>query len=152
MYNSDPLRRLMANPLNPPEKIQVITPPATFDLASLWVCLIIAATSSSISITVTQTEIFAPMRAWAQKLGHMVAYLAQCFYCVKHWVVLALVLIYRPIVISSGSLAIDLAVSWFFTVTLSSLVSGALFKVFLLAMAKKVREKEVGEIFAKKQD
>ncbi|MCP1714160.1 glucan phosphoethanolaminetransferase (alkaline phosphatase superfamily) [Kerstersia gyiorum] len=116
------------------------------NLHALWACLVLAVAASSIAITITHTEVFAPLRAWTQKLGHMVGYLFQCFYCMSHWVVFLGILIYRPRI----RLLADLVVSAFFTLTLSAFVSGIFFKVFLTAMAMKVREKEVKEIMAKK--
>ncbi|ENZ9379739.1 hypothetical protein ACHDBX_003517, partial [Acinetobacter baumannii] len=59
-------------------------------------------------------------------------------------------LIYRPQILNSSSFLADLIVSAFFTLTLSTFVSGIIFKVFLTAMAMKVREKEVKEIMTKK--
>ncbi|WCU83846.1 DUF1360 domain-containing protein [Pseudomonas aeruginosa] len=119
-------------------------------LHALWACLVLAVAASSIAITITHTEVFAPLRAWMQNLGHMVGYLFQCFYCMSHWVVFLGILIYQPRILGSGSLFADLVVSAFFTLTLSAFVSGIFFKVFLTAMAMKVREKEVKEIMAKK--
>ncbi|WP_396233632.1 hypothetical protein [Acinetobacter baumannii] len=118
-------------------------------LHAFGACLVLAFAASSIAITITHTEVFAPLRAWTQKLGHMVGYLFQCFYCMSHWVVFLGILIYRPRILSSGSVLADLIVSAFFTLTLSAFVSGIFFKVFLTAMAMKVREKEVKEIMAK---
>lgn len=117
---------------------------------ALWVCAVLAVASSSIAITITHTEVFAPLRAWTLKLGHMIGYLFQCFYCMTHWIVFLGILIYQPRVITSGSLIADLVISAFFTITLSAFVSGIFFKAFLTAMAMKVREKEVKEIMAKK--
>jgi len=117
---------------------------------ALWICIVLAIAASSIAITITQTELFAPLRVWTQKLGHMVSYLFQCFYCMSHWVVFLGILTYRPRVVQSGSLVADLVVSAFFTVTLSTFVSGLIFKVNLTAMAVKVRKKEMEEILAKK--
>ncbi|EMB5690524.1 hypothetical protein N0P26_000903 [Acinetobacter baumannii] len=119
-------------------------------LHGLWVCLVLSVASSSVAITITHTEVFAPLRAWMQKLGHMIGYLFQCFYCMSHWIVLLGILIYRPQILNSSSFLADLIVSAFFTLTLSTFVSGIIFKVFLTAMAMKVREKEVKEIMTKK--
>lgn len=119
-------------------------------LNALWVCFVIAVAASSISYTITQTELFVPVRAWTQKLGHMIGYLFTCFYCMSHWVVLAGVLIYKPVLINSGYLTIDLVVSTFFTITLASFVCGFIFKVFLTAIAMKLKEKEIKEIMARK--
>ena len=120
----------------------------SMDLSALWACVVIAVAASSVSITITQTELFAPLRALMQKAGHMIGYLFQCFYCMKHWVVAALILVYQPILIESGFSIVDLAVSWFFTVTISSFVSGAMFKVFLQAMGSKMKEKELMALMA----
>ncbi|THU05520.1 DUF1360 domain-containing protein [Lampropedia puyangensis] len=117
--------------------------------AALWVCLVIAVAAASISYTITMTELFAPLRAWSQKLGHMIGYLFTCFYCMSHWVVIAAVLIYQPRLIQSEFLVVDLIVSTFFTITLSAMVCGVLFKVFLTAMTMKLKKKEVTEALSK---
>ena len=119
-------------------------------LGSLWACIVIAIAASSISYTITQTELFIPVRTWSQKLGHMIGYLFSCFYCMSHWVVLAGVLIYKPVLLNSGYLAIDLVISTFFTITLCAFICGLIFKVFLVAMAMKIKEKEIKEILSKK--
>lgn len=116
---------------------------------ALWMCVVIAVAAASISYTITMTELFAPVRAWTQKLGHMMGYLFTCFYCMSHWVVIAAVLIYQPRLIKSGSLVCDLIVSTFFTITISALVCGLLFRVFLTAMAMKLKQKEMAEVMSK---
>lgn len=117
--------------------------------AALWTCVVIAVAAASISYTITMTELFAPVRAWAQKLGHMVGYLFTCFYCMSHWAVIAAILIYQPRLIQSGSLVCDLIVSAFFTITITSLVCGLMFRVFLTAMAMKLKQKEMVEAASK---
>ena len=122
----------------------------TSALPALWMCAVIAVAAASISYTITMTELFAPLRAWAPKLGHMIGYLFSCFYCMSHWVVIAAVLLYQPRLIHSSSLVADLVVSTFFTITLSALVCGLLFQVFRTAMSMKVQQKEAAAILAKK--
>lgn len=117
--------------------------------SALWACLVIAVAAASISYTITMTELFAPVRSWSQKLGHMIGYLFTCFYCMSHWVVIAAVLIYRPRLIQSDLLSVDLIVSVFFTITLAALVCGLLFRVFLTAMAMKLKQKEMAEVMSK---
>ncbi|MFL9711174.1 hypothetical protein ACW4YW_09145 [Methylobacillus pratensis] len=117
---------------------------------ALWSCLVLAIAASSISYTITQTELFVPLRAWTQKLGHMTGYLFSCFYCMSHWVIFAGISIYRPVLINSDYLIIDLLVSAFFTIAISAFISGFIFKVFLTAMAMKIKEKEIKEILSKK--
>ena len=79
----------------------------------------------------------------------MIGYLFTCFYCMSHWVVIAAVLIYQPRLIQSGSLVCDLIVSTFFTITISALACGLLFRVFLTAMAMKLKQKEMAEAMSK---
>ena len=118
-------------------------------LNSLWICMTVAISASSIAVTITQTEVFAPVRAWSHKLGKMIAHLFQCFYCMSHWVVAAGVLIYQPRLIRSSLLPVDLLVSAFFTITMAAFTSGLLFKVFLCAMTMKLKEKKVKEMLAR---
>ena len=67
----------------------------------------------------------------------------------KHWVAILGVAIYQPRIIISDYILADWTVSLFFTITLSSLVSGLIFKVFVNAMNKKLKEKEVQDVLHK---
>lgn len=124
---------------------EILTSPAA---QGLWTCLVLAIASASVSITLTQTELFAPLRAAAHKAGHMIGHLFHCFYCISHWVVIAGVAVYRPVIISSGAPIIDWTVSAFFTIALSALFSGVIFKVFLTAMSKKATELQLKKSLA----
>jgi len=115
----------------------LLTSPAS---QGLWACLVLAIASSSVSITITQTEMFAPLRAAANKAGHQIGHLFHCFYCISHWVVIAGIVAYRPVLIASGIPLIDWVVSAFFTIAMAALFSGMIFRVFLSAMAKKTNE------------
>ncbi len=115
-------------------------------IQGFWVCLVLAIAASSISITITQTELFVPLRTLADKCGHMIGYLFRCFYCLSHWVVILGVALYQPRVIVSAYPVVDWVVSAFFAITLSSYFSGLMFKVFITAMGKKLKEKEAKEI------
>lgn len=121
----------------------VIEAISTTTANGVWTCLVLAVASASVSMTVTQTELFAPVRAAAHKAGHMIGHLFHCFYCISHWVVIAGVAVYRPVIISSGAPLIDWTVSAFFTITLTALFSGLIFKVFLAAMGKVAKEQEL---------
>ena len=123
---------------------------STDTLNSLWVCIVIALAASSISISITQGELFAPLRQRALQYGHMIGHLFQCFFCISHWVVFMGIVFYHPTLTHSGFILVDWVMAGFFSLTLSTLVSGLLFKVLLTGMAKKVRDKEVKEIFAAK--
>lgn len=123
--------------------------PAIFN--GLWTCAVLAVAAASISITITQTEVFASTRAWTDTIHPMLGYLFRCFYCMNHWVIIGGVLLYRPILVRGGSIYVDLIVSIFFSITLSALVSGVVFKVFLTAMEKATREKELKRIASAEQ-
>ena len=127
---------------------EIVTPQI---LHALWVCLVIAIASASVSMTITQTELFVPVRAFTEKLGHMIGYLFKCFYCMNHWVVIAGMVFYHPRVIVSDYILVDWIVSTFFTITLSSYISGFMFKVFLTAMAKKQKEQEMHQAKSQSQ-
>ncbi|WP_334183031.1 hypothetical protein [Novosphingobium sp.] len=118
------------------------------DYTGLWQCVIIAIAASSISITITLTEIFRPLRELINKAGHMIGYLFHCFYCMSHWAVFVGIVIYRPVLISSGMRWVDLIVSAFVTITLSTLVSGIIFSAFNMAMSYKMKERELTKLMS----
>ncbi|AIR05253.1 hypothetical protein JT31_11735 [Cedecea neteri] len=100
----------------------------------LPVCLMIALAAASISMTITQTELFAGLRRWTVKKNAMLGHLFQCFYCLSHWVVFAGMLIYRPYLLHSGMPVIDWIMTAFVTLTLTTFVNGIIFKVFQMAV------------------
>lgn len=118
-------------------------------LKALWACVVLSFAAASISFTITQTELFLPLRNVANKIGHMTGYLFHCFYCMSHWVVFAGVLIYRPVLVNSGSMVIDLLVTTFFTITITTFINGFMFKSFINAMAKMMKERDLKEMMAK---
>ena len=113
------------------------------NIEQLWICIILAISASSLSITITQTELFSPMRAWISEKNTMIGYLFHCFYCLSHWIIFIGVIIYQPILISSSFIIIDLLVSSFFTIALATYSSGIVFKVFISAMSKAKLENEM---------
>jgi hypothetical protein len=56
---------------------------------------------AAISMTVTQTELFAAFREWTTKKNAGWGFF-QCFYCLSHWVVFGGMLVYRPALLQSG--------------------------------------------------
>ena len=116
--------------------------------ADLWTCVVLAVAAASVSITLTQTELFAPLRAAANKAGPMIGHLFHCFYCISHWVVIAGIATYRPVLVSSGIPLVDWVVSTFFTIAVSAFFSGMIFRVFLSAMAKKTAEIEIKKLMS----
>lgn len=118
----------------------------------LWACIVISFAAASISYTITQTELFVPIRNLANKMGHMIGYLFHCFYCMGHWVIIIAVLIYKPIIINSGHMVVDLIVTGFFIVTLMTFVNGFMFKSFSSAIKKMTDEMELKEKMSKKNN
>ncbi|KGT96048.1 hypothetical protein NG99_00630 [Erwinia typographi] len=112
-------------------------------LEPFWICLVIALTSSCISITVTQQEMFRPWREWVVKRNAMIGYLFSCFYCFSHWVVFAGIAIYKPVLVHSGFWLVDLAVTAFFTIGLTAMFSGIILKVMRNAIAKAIEENDM---------
>jgi len=110
---------------------------------ALLQCLTIAVASASIAMTVTQTEVFAPLRAFAGKQHAMLGHLFSCFYCFSHWVVIGGVTLYRPVILNSGNFLANWLVSIFFTITLTAFVCGLMFKVFLAAMATHEKQQAI---------
>ncbi|WP_434637631.1 DUF1360 domain-containing protein [Klebsiella sp. I138] len=108
----------------------------------LTICLMIALAASSMSMTVTQTELFAAFRAWTVKKNAMAGHLFQCFYCLSHWVVFGGMLVYRPALLHSGIAFIDWMMTAFITITLTTLINGLMFKVFQAAVTTHVLKHE----------
>ncbi|ARU96155.1 hypothetical protein A7K99_11275 [Tatumella citrea] len=109
-------------------------------LQNVWICLVIALVSACIAISVTQQEMFRPLRQWAARKHAMAGHLFSCFYCFSHWVVFAGIVIYRPVVVTSGNTLVDSVVTAFFTVGLSALCSGVILQVIRIAIAKASEE------------
>lgn len=124
---------------------EILTSPAA---QGLWTCLVLAIASAAVAITITQTEMFAPLRATANKAGHQIGHLFHCFYCISHWIVIAGIVAYHPVLISSGVPVIDWIVSAFFTIAISAFFSGMIFRVFLSVMAKKKAELELKKLMS----
>lgn len=115
----------------------------TSALASdLSVCLMIALASASISMTLTQTELFAALRAWAARKNALLGHLFKCFYCMSHWVVIAGMLVYRPALLHSGIGAVDWVMTAFIVLTVTTFINGLLFKAFQAAVRTHVMKHE----------
>ncbi|AKL14207.1 TPA: DUF1360 domain-containing protein [Kluyvera intermedia] len=111
-------------------------------MTELTTCLMIALAASSISMTVTQTELFAAFREWTTKKNAMLGHLFHCFYCLSHWVVFGGMLVYRPALLQSGFALIDWVMTAFITITLTTLINGLMFKVFQAAVSTHVMKFE----------
>lgn len=52
--------------------------------------------TASIAFSITETAAFAGLRKWLQAQSAWLGKLANCGYCLGHWIALALVAVYRP--------------------------------------------------------
>lgn len=86
-------------------------------LTSLLVLSLICA---SIAYTVSEQEIFRPVREWTKKKTAWIHKLISCGYCLGHWVAFGLVFVYRPRVVHSTFPLAD----YFFTALLIAWLSG----------------------------
>ena len=107
-------------------------------ISALWNCLIIALAASSISMSITQADLFEPMRNWIEKKNSVIDHLFKCFYCFSHWVVFAGMVMYHPQIINSNYIIADWLVSAFLTLTLTTFINGLMFKVFQSAISTHV--------------
>jgi len=106
----------------------------------------IALASASISMTLTQTELFTPLRAWAARKNALLGHLFQCFYCMSHWVVIAGMLVYRPALLHSGIGPIDWVMTAFIVLTVTTFINGLLFKAFQAAVRTHVMKHEAQQM------
>lgn len=58
--------------------------------------LILSVATASVSFSVSETKLFAPLRAWTRARFPWMGELLGCGYCLGHWVAFALVAVYRP--------------------------------------------------------
>ncbi|CAI1766930.1 Uncharacterised protein [Serratia grimesii] len=114
--------------------------------SDLSVCLMIALASASISMTVTQTELFAALRAWTARKNDLLGHLFKCFYCMSHWVVIAGMLIYRPTLMNSDIALIDWVMTAFIVLTITTFINGLLFKAFQAAIHTHVMKHEAQQL------
>lgn len=84
---------------------------------------------SAITLTVTKTKVFKPLRTFLLSHCEWLGKLFSCPYCFSHWTSFAMVAIFKPVAFSCGYFfLIDLAVSAFVMVALSTLISGFVFQ------------------------
>lgn len=58
------------------------------------VCLLSLA-NASLAFTVTETKLFAPLRAWAKSRSAFLGEMLSCGYCLGHWTAFGLTALYR---------------------------------------------------------
>jgi len=102
---------------------------------------VLALAIGAVSLTLTKANIFAWLRGWIERRAHSrtaivrgpfswLAELFDCPYCMSHWITLAAMYVLEPVLISTGHHWLDLVVSYFALVALSSLVAGTILRIF----------------------
>ena len=91
---------------------------------------VLALAVGAISLTLTKAGIFAGFRDLISSLSGWLGSLFECPYCMAHWIALGTMFLYKPMLIASGRSWVDLTVSYFALVALSSLVAGAIYRLF----------------------
>ncbi|WP_054179533.1 DUF1360 domain-containing protein [Trabulsiella odontotermitis] len=114
--------------------------------SNLSTCLMIALASASLAMTITQTELFTTLRAWATRINDLLGHLFSCFYCMSHWMVAGGMLIYHPSLLKSGIGLIDWLTTAFAVLTITTFINGLLFKVFQAAIRTHMMKHEAQQI------
>lgn len=58
--------------------------------------VLLSMVAASISFTVTETQLFKPVREWVKRKNTFLGELLTCGYCFGHWIAFALVAVYQP--------------------------------------------------------
>lgn len=94
----------------------------------LYQVAILALATAAISVTVSRARVFASTREWVAAHNKWLGELVSCSYCTSHWVAIAFVAIYRPVIISQW-IVVDLFVSVFSVVAIAAIISGLVTKL-----------------------
>ena len=78
------------------------------------------------ALTVTKARISAPLRDRATAKSKWLGELVSCPYCFSHWLSFAAVAAYRPALVHSGFIVLDLLVAAMAMVAVSALVVSAI--------------------------
>lgn len=93
--------------------------------------LALALCNGAIAMTLTKSGFFKIPRNWiVDNAADFIGELVQCPYCVSHWLAMFAVWMWRPQFTNCGHPFLDLVVSTFALVALSSFVAGAIFKIY----------------------
>ncbi len=98
------------------------------NMIGLYQVAVLALATAAISVTISKARLFASAREWIAKRNTWLGELMSCSYCTSHWVAIALVAIYRPVLVSQW-IIVDLFVSVFAVVAIAAIVSGMIIKL-----------------------
>lgn len=97
-------------------------------MVGLYQVAVLALATAAISVTVSKARVFASIREWVASRNNWLGELMSCSYCTSHWVAIALVAIYRPVLVSQW-VVVDLLVSVFGVVAFAAIISGVIIKL-----------------------
>ena len=88
--------------------------------------LIMALATATVSVTVGQSKLFAPLRAWVKEHWDLGGELISCPYCLGHWVALGV----GPVYWSGPVDVATVTTVWLATVALAALISGTIGRLY----------------------
>lgn len=95
---------------------------------AMYQVVVLALATAAISTTISKGGIFASAREWIFERNEWLGKLVSCSYCTSHWVAMALVAFYRPVLVQQWLIA-DLVISVFSVVAISAIISGLIIKL-----------------------
>lgn len=94
--------------------------PLTLDPNSIRALVILAAAVAAVSMTITMSKIFLPLRTWIKSKSPFLGDLFACPYCFSHWGSLIAVLVWYVRPIHTEAWLLDYLVAIFAMVTVAS--------------------------------
>jgi len=90
-----------------------------FSVDGFLQALILSLVVGTVSMTISETKIFKPLREFMEKKNRRLGELVRCPYCTSHWVSLFFVILYHPKIIDK-IFPVDYAVTLFTIVALAT--------------------------------
>lgn len=94
----------------------------------LYQVAVLALATAAISVTTSKARVFAFARKWIAGRNQWLGDLASCPYCTSHWVAIAFVAIYHPVLVPQ-LIVVDFFVSVFVMVAIAAIISGVIIKL-----------------------
>jgi hypothetical protein len=97
----------------------------------LFVTIFTLSTASmAIAVTLSKGKIFRAQRLWIRSKSSWIGQLMSCPYCLCHWIVAVVTLMYRPCLLHSSVPFVDLAISLFCIIGITAFEIGILLSLF----------------------
>lgn len=91
--------------------------------ATIITCLVIALAAGGAAATITKAKIFFRFRMLVTRNTYWGGLLVSCPYCMSHWIVFAIIAAYRPRLVTSSLVPLDVIVTGFAIVTLATMTA-----------------------------